>query len=59
MKTGRGTKQKRLITMDNKLRVTGGLWEGGWAKWEGALMNLLLKSLLHYMLSNMYINFKK
>ena len=32
IKTGRGTKQKRLINMENKLRVTGGLWEGGWAK---------------------------
>ena len=28
-KTGRGTKQKRLINMENKLRDAGGLWEGG------------------------------
>ena len=34
MKTGRGTKQKRLISMENKLRVTGGVVRGGeWAKW--------------------------
>ena len=33
IKTGKGTKQKRLINMENKLRVTEGLWEGGWAKW--------------------------
>ena len=32
MKTGRGTKQKRLINMENKLRVTGGAVGGGWAK---------------------------
>ena len=25
IKTGRGTKQKRLINMENKLRVTGGV----------------------------------
>ena len=29
MKTGRGTKQRRLINMDNKLRVTGVGGEGG------------------------------
>ena len=28
-KTGRGTKQKRLINMENKLRVTGGVVGGG------------------------------
>ena len=27
--TGRGTKQKRLINMENKLRGTGGVVEGG------------------------------
>ena len=29
IKTGRGTKEKRLINMENKLRVTGGVVEGG------------------------------
>ena len=29
IKTGRGTKQKRLINMENKLRVTGGFVGGG------------------------------
>ena len=29
IKTGRGTKQKRLINMENKLRVMGGVVGGG------------------------------
>ena len=29
IKTGRGTKQKRVINMENKLRVTGGVVGGG------------------------------
>ena len=29
IKTGRGTKHKRLINMENKLRVTGGVVGGG------------------------------
>ena len=29
IKTGRGTKQKRLINMENTLRVTGGVVGGG------------------------------
>ena len=29
IKTGRGTKQKRLLNMENKLRVTGGVLGGG------------------------------
>ena len=29
IKTGRGTKQKRLINMENKLRVAGGVVGGG------------------------------
>ena len=33
MKTGRVTKQKRLINMENKLRVAGGVVGGGWAEW--------------------------
>ena len=34
IKTGRGTKQKRLINLENKLRVRGGVvGGGGWAKW--------------------------
>ena len=28
IKTGKGTKQKRLINMENKLRVTGGVVGG-------------------------------
>ena len=32
IKTGRGTKQKRLLNVENKLRVTGGIVGGGWAK---------------------------
>ena len=26
-------KYKKLLNMENKQRVTEGLWEGGWAKW--------------------------
>ena len=33
IKTGRGTKHKRLLNMENKQRVTGGVVGGGWAKW--------------------------
>ena len=33
MKTGRGTKQKRLINMENKQRVAGRVVGGGWATW--------------------------
>ena len=33
IKTGRGTKHKRLLNMENKQRVTRGVVEGGWAKW--------------------------
>ena len=33
IKTGRGTKHKRLINMENKQRVNGGGVGGGWAKW--------------------------
>ena len=29
IKTGRGTKQKRLLNMENKQRVTGGVVGGG------------------------------
>ena len=29
IKTGRGTKQKRLTNMENKLRVAGGIVQGG------------------------------
>ena len=32
IKTGRGTKHKRPLTMENKQRVTGGIVGGGWAK---------------------------
>ena len=35
------------------------MWEGGWAKWVGALRNLLLESFLHYMLINLDVNLKK
>ena len=33
IKTGRGTKHKRLLNIENKLRALEGLWFGGWAKW--------------------------
>ena len=33
IKTGRGTKHKRLLNMENKQKVTGGVVGGGWAKW--------------------------
>ena len=32
IKTGRGTKQKRLIHVKNR-GLLEELWEGGWAKW--------------------------
>ena len=32
IKAGRGTKQKRLVSMENRGSLKG-LWEGGWAKW--------------------------
>ena len=36
-----------------------GLPEGGWAKWVRGLRNLLLKSLLHHVLTNLDVNYKK
>ena len=33
LKTVKGTKHKRPINMENKLRATGGVLGGGWAKW--------------------------
>ena len=33
IKTGRGQKHNRLLNMENKQRVTGSVWEGGWVKW--------------------------
>ena len=33
MKTGRGTKHKRLLNIENKQRVAGRVVGGGWAKW--------------------------
>ena len=35
IKTGRGTKHRRLLNIENKQRVAGGVveGEGGWAKW--------------------------
>ena len=43
--------------MENKQRVTGGVVAGGdGLNGEGALRNLLLKSLLHYMLTNLDVN---
>ena len=32
-KQGGGTEYKRLLNMENKQRVTGGVGEGRWAKW--------------------------
>ena len=60
IKTGRRTKQKRLTNMENKLRVIGGVVGGGnGLNGQGASRNLLLKSSLHYMLTNLDLNFKK
>ena len=51
-----GAKHKRLLNMENKQRVTGGVVGGEMGKWiKGALGNLLLKSL-HYMLTNLDVN---
>ena len=33
IKTERGTKHKRLLNMENKQRVTGGVVGGVWDKW--------------------------
>ena len=33
IKTGRETKHKRLLNIESKLRVAGGVVGGGWAKW--------------------------
>ena len=76
-KTGRGTKHKRILNIENKLGVAGGVvGRGDWLNGQEALrktlveiitgcymleMNhwiLLLKSLLHYMLTNLDVNFK-
>ena len=56
LKTGRRQKHKGLLNMENKQRVTGGVVEGGWAKWVGELRNLFLKSLLHYILTSLDVN---
>ena len=31
-------KRQRFLNMENKQRVTGGLWEGEWAKWARGIM---------------------
>ena len=36
-----------------------GLWDGEWSTWVGTLRNPPLKSLLHYMLTNMDVNLGK
>ena len=33
IKTGRGTKQKRLLNIENKQRATGGFVGGEWFQW--------------------------
>ena len=33
IKTERETNHKRLLNTENKLKVVGGAWVGGWAKW--------------------------
>ena len=32
-KKGREANHKRLLTIENKLRIAGGVGSGGWAKW--------------------------
>ena len=43
IKTGKGTKHKRLINLENR-GLLEGLWEGDGLNGGGALRNLLLKS---------------
>ena len=46
--------------MESKRRVAGGAVGGGdGLNGEGALRNLLLKSLLHYIVTNLDVNLKK
>ena len=35
-----------------------GMWEGVGLNEQGALRNILMKSMLHYMLTNLDVNFK-
>ena len=61
IKTGRGTKHKRLINMENKQRVTGlleGLWEGRWAKW-GRGIKESTPEIIVSLYANLDVNFKK
>ena len=57
-KNKEGSKQKRLLNMENKQgywRVCG---RGDGLNGSGTLRNLPLKSLLHYMLTNLDVNLK-
>ena len=58
VKTGRGTKHKRLLNLENKQDYWKGCGGGDGLNGKGALKNLL-KSLLHYILTNLDVNFKK
>ena len=58
IKTGRGTKQKRLINTENKLRVTGGVMGGGWAKW-GRGTKESTPEIIVALYANLDVNFKK
>ena len=55
IKTGRGTKQKRLINMENKLE---GLWEGGWVKWVRGTKESI-PEIIVALYANLDVNFKK
>ena len=57
IKTGKGTKHKRLLNIENR-GLLERLWQGEWAKWVRGLRNLLLKSPLHHMLTNLDVNYK-
>ena len=58
IKTGRETKQKRLINMKNKLRVTGGVVGGGWAKWVRGPKEST-PEIIVALYANLGVNFKK
>ena len=58
IKTGRGTKQKRLINMENKLEVTGGAVGGGWAKWVRGIKESTTEIIVA-LYTNLDVNLKK
>ena len=50
IKTGRGTKHKRLLNMKNR-GLMECLWEGGWAKWVRGI-----KESTPEIIASLYIN---